>query len=134
MTVILDTHVLVWLMGRIQELGRGARRLIDTAASTDSALVSAFSFWEVAMLVPRGRLHLGQPVAAWRQRVLAVGIQEIPVTGDVSIVAAGLEDFHRDPADRRIAATALTQGAALITADESILSGQGAFARLDARS
>ena len=134
MAVLMDTHVLVWLMGRVQRLGRGARGLIETAADADAALVSAFSFWEVAMLVQSGRLLLAQPAAGWRQRVLELGIQEVPVSGDIGILAAGLKDFPRDPAERIIAATALSQGATLITADNSRLGWAGNLARHDARN
>ena len=133
MPVLMDTHVLVWLMGHVQTLGRGARGLIEAAADADAALVSAFSFWEVAMLVQRGRLLLAQPAAGWRQRVLDLGIQEVPVSGNIGILAAGLEELPRDPADRIITATALTQGATLITADTSILEWNGQLARHDAR-
>ena len=133
MGVLMDTHVVVWLMGRVQRLGRGARELIETAASADDALISAFSFWEVAMLVQGGRLQMPQPAAGWRHRVLDLGIQEIPVSGEIGILAAELEDFHRDPADRIITATALTQDATLITADARILAWQGQLARHDAR-
>ena len=133
MAVLMDTHVVVWLMGRVQRLGRGARELIETAAGADAALISAFSFWEVAMLAQRGRLQIAQTAAFWRQRVLELGIQEIPVSGDIGILAAGLEDFPRDPADRIITATAMTQGATLITADQRILDWQGNVNRQDAR-
>ena len=134
MPVLMDTHVVVWLMGRVQRLGRGARGLIDTAADADAALVSAFSFWEVAMLVQSGRLLLAEAATGWRQRVVELGIQEVPVSGDIGILAAGLADFPRDPADRIIAATAILQRATLITADSSILTWNGDLMRHDARN
>jgi|AP95_1055475.scaffolds.fasta_scaffold08367_5 PIN domain nuclease of toxin-antitoxin system len=134
MAVLMDTHVVVWLMERIQQLGRESRGLIETAAGADDALISALSFWEVAMLVHGGRLQMPQPAAGWRQRVLELGIQEIPVSGEIGILAAELENFPRDPADRIITATALTRGATLITADAKILAWQGQLARFDARN
>ena len=76
------------------------------AAKEDTLLVSAMSFWEVAMLVQR-RLVLAQPVANWRHNVLELGIVEIPVSGDIGILATELEDFPLDPADRVLAATAM---------------------------
>ena len=134
MPLLLDTHALVWMMGRVQELGVGAQEMIETAAGNGAAFVSAFSFWEVTMLVQGGRLQMPQPAASWRQRVLELGIQEIPVSGGIGILAAELENFPRDPADRIITATALTRGATLITADARILAWQGQLARLDARN
>ena len=94
--------------------------------------MSAMSFWEVAMLVQRRRLVLAQPVANWRHNVLELGIVEIPVSGDIGILATELEDFPLDPADRVFAATAMVHGAGLITADASILGWQGQLSCHDA--
>jgi len=102
------------------------------AAKEDTLLVSAMSFWEVAMLVQRRRLVLAQPVDNWRHNVLELGIVEIPVSGDIGILATELEDFPLDPADRVLAATAMVHGAGLITADASILGWQGQLSCHDA--
>jgi PIN domain nuclease of toxin-antitoxin system len=56
---------------------------------------------------------------------------EIPVDGEIGIRATGLADFHGDPADRLIVATALG-GHQLVTADERILDWPGALGRLRA--
>ena len=131
-TVLLDTHALVWLMEGDQHLGHEARRLADVAVREDTLLVSAMTFWEVAMLVQRRRLVLIQPVANWRHNVLELGIAEVPVSGDIGILAAELEDFPLDPADRIIAATTMVHGARLITADARILGWKGQLSRHDA--
>ena len=133
MIVLMDTHVSVWLTGRDQRLGYEARGLVDIAADTDSVLISAFSFWEVEMLIQRGRLQMSQSAAGWRQRVLDLGVREIPLSGDIAILATELEDFPRDAADRIIAATAMMHAATLITADPKILAWQGELARHNAR-
>ena len=90
-------------------------------------------FWEVALLAMRRRLTLVQTVAGWRRRVLGLGIEEIPISGDIGILATELEGLPADPADRMIAATASIQGAILITADQAILDWTGQLARQDAR-
>ena len=133
MIVLMDTHVLVWLTGRDQRLGYEARGLVDIAADTDRVLISAFSFWEVEMLIQRGRLQMSQSAAGWRQRVLDLGVREIPLSGDIAILATELEDFPRDAADRIIAATAMMPAATLITSDPKILAWQGELARHNAR-
>jgi PIN domain nuclease of toxin-antitoxin system len=56
---------------------------------------------------------------------------EIPVDGEIGIRATGLADFHGDPADQLIVATALG-GHQLVTADERILDWPGALGRLRA--
>ena len=130
--VLLDTHALVWPLEGDQHLGHEARRMADMAVREDTLLVSAMTFWEVAMLVQRRRLVLVQPVVHWRHNVLELGIAEIPVSGDIGILATELEDFPLDPADRIIAATAMVHGASLITADASILGWKGQLSRYNA--
>ena len=130
---LLDTHVLIWLMEGQARLGKRARRFTDTELARDELGVSAISFWEVAMLHQRNRIRLAQPPDSWRQSVLELGIQELPVSGEVGIAAAMLTDFHPDPADRIIVATATLQRARLLTADGKILDWSGSLLRHDAR-
>ena len=59
-------------------------------------------------------------------------LTEIPVEGEIGIRASTLTDFHADPANRIIVATA-HQGHRLVTADERILGWPGSLNRLDAR-
>lgn len=85
------------------------------------------------MLAGRGRLELPAPVAAWRREILATGLQELPVDGEVGIQAAQLQDFHADPADRILVATAMLRGATLVTADRKILRWSDQLSCVDAR-
>ena len=130
---LLDTHALIWLMEEDQSLGQQSRQLADAAVRENELVVSAITFWETAMLAQRRRIILAQPLRNWRRRVLELGIEEIPMSGDVGILAVELEAFHPDPADRIITATPLAHGAVLVTADELILDWTGSLVRHDAR-
>jgi len=125
--------VLVWLDEANPRLGPGAIKKIDAAFQAGNAMISAISFWEVSMLVRKGRIRLELDLRVWRNDFMQQGLIELPVTGEIGIKAAGLEQFHGDPADRLIAATALQHSLTLITADEKLLSCKLATARLDAR-
>ena len=105
---------------------------IDAAWQADNLAVSAFTFWEVAMLRNKGRLDFTEDVGLWRQELLGQGLAEIPVDGEIGIRAHALPDFHADPADRIIVSTALA-GHRLLTADTGILRWRGDLNRLDAR-
>ncbi len=131
--VLLDTHALVWLLEDYPQLGRRAAHRADSAGRTGVLLVSAITFWEVALLAMRHRLTVAQTVAGWRRRVLDLGIEEIPVSGDIGIMATELEGLPADPADRIIVATALLRGHTLLTADQGILDWSGTVLRQDAR-
>ena len=131
--IVLDTHVLVWVDAGAAELGEGAAGLIDREFSTDGVGVSAISFWEVAMLVAKERLVVGKPLLRWREELLAAGLCELPVDGRLGIEAADLSNFHGDPADRLVVATALKLGCSLVTADRQILAWPGPLETIDAR-
>ena len=132
MPLLLDTHVLIWVVLEAKRLGRRTRALIDRAQANDSLLLSAVSFWEIARLVRDGRFEIDSEPAAWRKGVLDGGFQEVALDGDIGIRAADLGGLTGDPIDRFIVATALTRGAAVVTADQSILSWRSSLVRHDA--
>ena len=94
--------------------------------------VSAITFWEIAMLHEKGRMELVTDFGTWRASLFQVGLREIAVDGEIGIKAATLPDFHGDPADRIIVATALDDHR-LVTADARILDWNGHLRCLDAR-
>lgn len=84
------------------------------------------------MLRAKGRGGFPEDVSLWRRELLNQGLVEIPIDGVIGIRANLLPDFHADPADRIIVATAL-EGHRLVTADRRILDWPGPLDRLDAR-
>ncbi len=129
--MLLDTHVLLWFRSGSQRLGQRAREAVERAWAVDDVAVSAISFWELAMLVEKGRLSLPGDVRAWRRLNLRQGLREIPVDGEIGARAAALSGLPGDPTDRIIVATA-TDGRRLVTADQRILDWDGPLPRLDA--
>ncbi len=127
--IILDTHALIWLDEGSSRLGKKSRGLIDEGLDNEMLVVSAISFWEIAMLIQKQRLSLLTPLSQWMRDLLQQGLQEVPVTGEIGIIAAGIPGFHGDPADRLIVATAISNSATLITADENILNWNGNIQR-----
>lgn len=131
--IVLDTHVLVWADNNERKLGRKARALIERHWKRGQVGVCAMSFWEIALLVARGRLVLPVSVAEWRGEMLEAGLVELAVDGNVGVRAAPLDGLPDDPVDRLVVATALHHGAALVTADERLLAWNQALVRHDAR-
>jgi PIN domain nuclease of toxin-antitoxin system len=78
-------------------------------------------------------LRLEHPLGVWRRDLLGRGVIELPLSGAGCIAAAELENFHANPADRLIVASAQEIGATLLTADEKILDWPGHLDRRDAR-
>ena len=118
MTVV-DTHAWLWWVGEPARLGREARRSLDSAKRIG---VPAICCLEVAALAARGRVTLDRPPLAWMQQALAMPrVELLPLTPAIAVKAAGLpSSFPGDPADRLIVASALVEGAVLVTRDAAI--------------
>jgi PIN domain nuclease of toxin-antitoxin system len=130
--ILIDTHVAIWATTGPELIGPRSRALIEEAASEERILVSSISFWEIALLVSKGRLRIGKSPSALRLELLETGVTELPVTGPISILAVELANLHGDPADRFIAATAVIHGAILMTADADLLRWRHPIQRQDA--
>ena len=121
MMVVVDTHALVWQLNADAKIGRRARARLERALAREELCVSAVTFWEISLLVSRDRLRLDTTATHFRWRVLEMGIRELAVGGEVALQAAALAPELVDPVDCFLAATALTHGATLMTADERLL-------------
>ena len=114
--IVLDTHAWIWWAAERSKLSSTARAAVDGA---DSVGVSAISCWEVAMLVKKNRLQLDRKTLVWINQALDLPkVVLLPLTPNIAVASA--EIAQRDPADRIIAATALSHRAALVTKDRRL--------------
>jgi PIN domain nuclease of toxin-antitoxin system len=120
--IILDTHVWVWWVHGDERLTQTQMEVIE-ANETDIVGVSAISCWEVAKLVEYGRLELPCPLIEWFEQALGYpGIHLLELTPDIAVESTQLPgEFHRDPADQIIVATARVCGCPLVTSDGRML-------------
>jgi len=121
--IALDTHVLLWWVNDSGLLSTGAKKAIDKTLSEGSEIIiSAISAWEVAMLIDKERLALSMDVESWFDEVSQIdGVRFVPVDSEIGIKSTALPgNFHKDPADRMIVATARKLAVPLVTADEKI--------------
>ncbi len=110
MSLLLDTHVLIW-WDEGRRIAAGARRAIEEA---DMVYVSAASAWEVAIKTGLGRLR---PTRTVEQAVSESGFRELPVTFHHAERVAALPSHHRDPFDRMLVAQAAVEQLTLVTRD-----------------
>lgn len=122
--IVLDTHILVWWVTGDAALSGEAKAVIEREQNGGEIIVSAISAWEITMLVEKERLVLSMDVSKWLATVAEIeGVKFLPVDVDIankSVVLPG--EFHKDPADRMIVATARKLAAPLVTRDEKIKS------------
>ncbi len=120
--IVLDTQAWVWWVSAPDNLSRKAARLIESHRSAGHVFISSFSVWELAMLVAKGRLRLALDIREWIMECEKLpGLRFTPVTNAIALASVNLPgEFHSDPADRIIVATARHLGAQIITSDGKI--------------
>jgi PIN domain nuclease of toxin-antitoxin system len=120
---VLDTHAWLWISA-------GTPEAVAAATFRGRCIVSAISVWEVSMLAEKGRLELVPDLDGWISANLTAPVELEPISPPICIASCRLPEFHGDPADRLIVATAITLGLPLFTADKKIIEWNQSQARL----
>lgn len=132
--IVLDTHVALWATFDTNSLGKRCRQIVRQAWREHQLAISAISFWELALLIAKRRLRPPDTAKEMRRQIISAGATELPLTGEIAILAGELEDLHADPADRFIAATAIAHDAILMTADARLLQWRHSLRRQNAET
>lgn len=121
--IVLDTHVLLWwASGDEAQLSAAALQAIEAELGGGRIMVSSISAWELAMLVAKGRVALAMDVEQWLSVVSQIDeVGFVAVDNEIAVKSIELPgEFHEDPADRIIVATARKLAVPLVTADDRI--------------
>jgi PIN domain nuclease of toxin-antitoxin system len=121
--VILDTHVLLWSLLKPEELTDKVKSKIEQAQKDQKLLLSSISLWEIAMLSYKKRIHIFEPIKNFLSSIEEIsGINICEISSEIAAESIALQNnFHGDPADRIIVATARTYSATLLTRDKKVL-------------
>jgi PIN domain nuclease of toxin-antitoxin system len=123
MLTICDTHILLFWADDPSRLSAPASATLDIGIQSAKLACSDISLWEIAMLYTRGRINnrAGVSPTTYMQDILiSMAMTVLPITAEIAELSQSAVFSHGDPADRLIAATALVNRAALITADEKL--------------
>ena len=115
MKLLLDTHIVLWVLRDAAELSAAARSMIRNA---DVVFVSSVSWWEASIKVAAGKLAVDP--ARLQGHALAAGFEPLPITWTHALALHGLPPLHRDPFDRMLVAQAISEPLHLLTHDTAL--------------
>jgi len=121
--IMLDTHVLLWSLLKPEELSNDIKQYISYAQENSQLFISSISLWEIAMFKFKKRINIYEPIKDFLESITDInGLLVKDITYNIAAESISLtDDFHGDPADRIIVATARCLGATLLTRDQKIL-------------
>ena len=112
MSLLLDTHILLWWLADDPLLPTAAREAISSPES--EVLVSAASVLEIAIKQAGGRIDAPDDLL---EAVEANDFGTLPITAAHALAAGTLPPHHSDPFDRMLIAQARSETLTLISVD-----------------
>lgn len=113
MSLLLDTHILLWWLADDPLLPDAARAAISSPSN--EVIVSAAVVWEIAIKKAVGRLDAPDDLLD----VLTTNdFQTLEITASHALLAGTLPPHHSDPFDRMMIAQARAENLTLVSVDE----------------
>ena len=124
--ILLDTCAIIWDALDRAQLSDKVLSAINNADESNVLIVSDISIWEIAMLIHKERIKIDTTASNFVNLYLQTrNISEIPISPEIAEMSVNLElGSNKDPADRIIAATSITQNAQLVTADQNLIASE----------
>jgi PIN domain nuclease of toxin-antitoxin system len=119
--LLLDSHTLLWYALNDPKLSNTARDLVLDVSN--DVLVSAVTYWEIAIKVSIGKLSLSQPyedfIEACTKRY-GFGLLGVETSHTARVAVLPFTPGHRDPFDRLLVAQSLVEGLSIVSADDAL--------------
>ena len=115
MRVLLDTHVLLWMIGESQSLSDSALRVL--ADEMNELFFSSISIAEVAIKHQKNAVLMPLSPDDVRFAAKECGVQELEFNSGHAVVLGTLPLLHRDPFDRMLIAQAKAEGMKIVSHD-----------------
>ena len=118
MNLLLDTHALIWYLEADTRLSLKARHIIED--SDNQVFVSLVTFYEMVIKIKIGKLPTHKKLSDFIKGTKKSLITIIPIN-EAQIIEYEQVPFyenHRDPFDRLLVATAISENLAVVTIDE----------------
>lgn len=118
MSLLLDTHLLLWAASEPQRLSAKARALLLDPAN--QLIFSSASLWEITIKNGFERSDFSVDSRRLWRMLLVNGYRELSVTSEHTVAVNDLPPLHKDPFDRILVAQARVEGLTLLTADKIV--------------
>ena len=116
MTLLLDTHTVLWFVEDTAPLSGRARAAIEDLDNTPAYSIA--SVWEMAIKVGLGKLSMSRPLYPEFARLLEEhGFQQLGISYRHASEVTRLPWHHRDPFDRLLIAQALVENLPIVSVD-----------------
>jgi PIN domain nuclease of toxin-antitoxin system len=116
MSLLLDTHALLWFSEDNSQLSPKAKQAIEDMDNT--CFVSMASIWEIAIKISLGKLSLKIEFGALEEELKERNFVILPIAFEHTQLLPQMEFHHRDPFDRLLIAQALAEGLTLVSNEE----------------
>jgi PIN domain nuclease of toxin-antitoxin system len=114
MSLLLDTHVVLWWLTDDPTLSEDVKTMLD---HEPDIYVSPATIWEVTIKRAIGKLRAPTDLP---EQIRDSGFRELPIMARHAIAAGRLPPVHRDPFDRMLVAQAQCEALTLVTRDAEI--------------
>lgn len=115
MRLILDTHAFLWFAGGDERLSGPAREAIEDA--NNEIVVGVASIWEIAIKHSTDKRQLAESIDEFLGRELK-GYQILDINAAQALKTSHLPFHHRDPFDRILVATCMTERLPIVSVDD----------------
>jgi PIN domain nuclease of toxin-antitoxin system len=118
MKLLLDSHTLLWSIGKSDELSK--RALVELKDINNDILISAISLWEIALKYSIGKLVIEEmDIQNIPEYCIRMGYKLIPLDPIEALNSLQLpfKEKHKDPFDRMLIYQCIRNGYTLLSKD-----------------
>ena len=118
MTLLLDTHLLLWAAGDPGRLSSKAQGLLSDPAT--ELIFSTASIWEVVIKKALGRSDFRVDPQQLRDGLIQNDYSELEIRSEHALAVGSLPPIHKDPFDHILIAQAQVENVTLLTTDDMV--------------
>ena len=121
--ILLDTHIVLWTLLEPHKLSENIKSVIWDAQNINNLMISSITLWEIAMLASKKRINIHETIESFVDSITQIpGLSVVDISAKIAAQSVSIaNNFHLDPSDRIITATAICHKATLVTKDQKIL-------------